>query len=147
MSSPKYAAPLYLKRYPSRTLVVYLVAVHGGVLALLPRLALSWELSILLSSAVIASFYLSLRGQALLLSSKAVVQIFWDSDNVWYLRRRNGREYIGKLLPGCFVGSRLVVLNFVLGAWWQRTSVVLLSDNVDPESLRRLRVRLRISCS
>lgn len=145
MSSLKYAVPLYLKRYPSRVLAVYLVAVHGGVLALLPGLALWWELKALLSLAILVSFYLSLRGQALLLSPRAIVQISWDGHNVWRLRQRDGRERVGKLLPGGLVGPRLVVLNFVLGPWWRRASVVLLPDNVNPEVLRRLRVRLRIT--
>lgn len=143
MSSPKYAAPLYLKRHPSRILAVYLAAVHSGVLALLPWLALAWELATLLSMAIIASFCLSLRSQALLLSPKAIVEISWDSERVWRLRQRNGIEWVGKLLPGCFVGPRLVVLNFALGSQWRRAGVVLLPDNANPETLRRLRVRLR----
>jgi toxin CptA len=147
MLSPKYAVPLYLKRHSSRTLVVYLVVAHSGILALLPWLALSWALIVSFMVAIVTSFYFSLRRQALLSSPRAIVQIIWDSQNVWLLHQRNGIECVGKLLPSCFVGPRLVVLNFVVGFWWRRISVILLPDNVDSEALRRLRVRLRITRS
>jgi toxin CptA len=147
MLSPKYAAPLYLNRYPSHTLVVYLAAIYGGTLALLPWLALPWGLMVFLNIAIFTGFYFSLHNQALLSSPRAIVQITWDSQSVWLLHQRNGIEYVGKLLSGYFVGPRLVVLSFVVGIWWRRKNVVLLSDNVDSEALRRLRVRLRIARS
>jgi hypothetical protein len=36
-----------------------------------------------------------------------------------------------------------VVLNFRTGSW-RRHSIILTSDNCDPEQLRQLRVRLRL---
>jgi toxin CptA len=147
MSSPTYAAPLHLKRYPSVILAVYIATAHGGVLVLLPWLDLPWELIVFLSISVFASFYFSLQNQALLSSPRAVVQIIWDSQSIWFLHQRNGIEHVGKLLPSCFVGPRLMVLNFVVGVWWRRVSVILLLDNIDPEALRRLQVRLRIAHS
>lgn len=147
MLSPTYAAPLYLKRYPSVILAVYIATIHGGVLVILPWLGLPWKLIVFLSIAVFASFYFSLQNQALLSSPRAIVQIIWDSQSVWFLHQRNGIRHIGKLLPSCFVGPRLVVLNFVVGFWWQRVSVILLLDNIDSEALRRLRVRLCITHS
>lgn len=146
MSSPKYAVPLYLKRYPSPTLAVYLASIHGGVLMLLPWLALPWELVVGLSIAIFTSFYFTLRNHVLLSSPKAIIQILWDDQGVWFLRQRDGIEYVGKLLSGCFVGSRVVVLSFSRG-FWRRIGIVLLPDNLDPEVLRRLRVRLCLTHS
>lgn len=145
MLSAKYAAPLRLKRRSSRTLAVFLATLHGGGLLLLPWLAIPWGLAGCLGIGIIISFYLSLRNQALLLSSRAIVQISWDGQGVWRLRQRNGMEWVGKLLPGYFSGSQLVLLSFMLQPWWRRANVVFLADNIEPETLRRLRVRLRVT--
>lgn len=145
MLSAKYAAPLCLKRCPSRTLAVFLTALHGGGLLLLPWLAIPWELAGCLGIGISVSFYLSLRGQALLSSPRAIVQVSWDGQGVWRLRQRNGIEWIGKLLPGYFSGPHLVLLNFILRPWWRQANVVFLADNIEPETLRRLRVRLRVT--
>lgn len=145
MSSLKYAAPLYLKRHPSRPLGIFLTVTHGGGLLLLLWLALPGGLMGCLSLGICVSLHQSLRGQALLSSSRAIIEVSWDGEGVWRLRQRNGREWIGKLLPGYFVGPRLVLLSFVQRPWWRRASVVFLSDNIEAESLRRLRVRLRIT--
>lgn len=145
MLSAKYAALLCLKRRPSRTLAVFLTAIHGGGLLLLPWLAIPWELAGCLGAGIAVSFYLSLRGQALLSSSGAIVQVSWDGQGVWRLRQRNGIEWVGKLLPGYFSGPQLVLLNFMLQPWWRRANVVFLADNIEPETLRRLRVRLRVT--
>jgi toxin CptA len=142
---PEYAAPLCLKRRPSRILIVFLVAIHGGALGLLPWLALPWGLVILLGVGVMVSGYLSLREQALLATPRAIVQVSWDrGEDSWHLYQRDGRERVGKLFTGYFIGPRLVILNFVLGPWWRRVNIVFLPDNTDPESLRRLRVRMQI---
>lgn len=143
MLSPKSAAPRYLERSPSRTLVIFLTVTHGVGLLLLPWLALPWGLAWILGVGIVVSFYLNLRGHALLSSPRAIVQITWDGQGAWRLRQRNGRERVGQLLPGYFAGPRLVLLNFALGPW-RRTSVVLLPDNSESEALRRLRVRLRV---
>lgn len=147
MSLLIYAAPLYLKRYPSVILAAYIGIIHGGALILLPCLDLPLEFILFLGVIVSISFYCNLQHQALLSSSKAITQVIWDRQGIWFLCQRNKMKYVGELLPSCFVSSHLVVLNFGAGVWWRRVSVALLSDNVDLESLRRLRVRLRVTRS
>lgn len=145
MLSLKSAAPLYLERRPSRTLMIFLTVTHGVGLLVLPWLALPWGLAWILGVGIIVSFCLNWRSHALLSGPRAIVQIVWDGQGVWHLRQRNDIEWTGELLPGYFAGPRLVLLSFVLGPWWRRTSVVLLPDNSESEALRRLRVRLRIA--
>ncbi len=145
MSSSKYAAPLYLRRCPSRPLTLFLVATHGVGLLLLPWVALPWELAGCLGLGISVSLYRSLRDQALLSSSRAIIEVSWDGEGVWRLRQRNGIEWRGKLLPSYYAGPRLILLSFVLGPVWRRASIVLLPGSIELQALRRLRVRLRIT--
>jgi hypothetical protein len=55
----------------------------------------------------------------------------------------SGRQVGARLLSNSFVSAPVVVLNFRRGSWWP-CSLVLTSDNMDPDLLRRLRVRLRL---
>lgn len=70
-----------------------------------------------------------------------IVRIEWLDDR-WYLETGNGVRHLARLIGG-YAHPRIVVLNFRLenGRRWP---LVLLPDAVDAESLRRLRVWLRI---
>jgi toxin CptA len=126
-------------------LVVFLVVIHSSALALLPWLALPLGLGLVVGMGVIISGYLNLREQALLVAPRAIVRVVWDQgEDAWYLYRRDGRKCVSRLLTGWFIGPRLIILHFRWGSWWRRTSVVFLPDNTDPETLRRLRVRMQI---
>ena len=74
----------------------------------------------------------------------AVTEACWNSDDSWRLRFADGSERAAELLPSSYVSLRLVVLSFRCGTWC-RSALVLPWDRVDSETLRRLRVRLRLS--
>ena len=87
--------------------------------------------------------YREIGGAEMERAGAAIVAVHWEQDGVWSLTSRSGRAMHATLLPSTLVTPYLVVLNFRLAHFWQRRSVVLLSDNCDAVSLRRLRVRLR----
>ncbi|MCP5418931.1 MAG: hypothetical protein H6970_00365 [Gammaproteobacteria bacterium] len=64
-----------------------------------------------------------------------------QSDGSWSLGDGVGLKRTA-WLTGCYVHPSIVLLNFSLTRWTRR-SVILLADSADPESIRRLRVRLR----
>ena len=127
----------------SRRLALYLALVHGlslVVVGLLP-LAAAWRL--LLGLGVLLSLVLGLGGPIWHRWPWDLAQAAWHGDGRWTLTLGSGREVEGRLLGSTFVSPALVVLNFRSGRWRTR-SLVLLPDNLDPDLLRRLRVRLRL---
>jgi len=71
----------------------------------------------------------------------AVDLLILDEAGDWYLRDRAGRLRQAQLLASSFVSPALIILSFSLREGGQRR-LVMLPDSVDPDLLRRLRVRL-----
>jgi len=65
------------------------------------------------------------------------------SDDSWLVSVK-GEEQKAELLPGCLVQPWLTVLYFKMPDR-RRKSLILLKDNIDSNSFRRLRVRLKYS--
>ena len=99
---------------------------------------------ILLVVAIIVSMGWSLT--AAMLKRCPIVELIWDTMDEWTLRDAQGGEMQARLLPGAYVHPWLVILNFVPVVQrrhrHRRRTVILLSDMIDANSLRHLRVRL-----
>lgn len=72
-------------------------------------------------------------------------RIAWQSDGRWLLVDRKGREHDARLLPGIFVGSRLLALRWCCDACGRQFHAALLAGNSDDDARRRLVVRLRLT--
>lgn len=73
-------------------------------------------------------------------------RIAWQSDGRWLLLDRKGREHDdARLLPGVFIGSRLLALHWRCDACGRRFRAALLAGNSDDDDRRRLGVRLRLT--
>jgi len=70
-------------------------------------------------------------------------EAIWEPDGTWILTLVSGQQIEARLLPSTFVTPGLSVLNLRCGRWRSR-AMVLLPDSLDPDLLRRLRVRLRL---
>ena len=153
MSSKKYASPLRFKIIPSRILFVWITVMHlGAILLLLPA---SLPVGFVIAGSLLLFLSLSihwcrLRGNIRLLSLGTIWPVFtegvWDDADRWHLLSEHQQSYLAHLMSSTFVSSRLVVINLRLEkqAWYCRyRSVVLLPDNIDTETFRRLRIRLR----
>ena len=134
--------PLVIRPTGSRRLLLFLLLVYGLTLATIPLLPLSaaWRFTIALG--LVLGLIHGLGGAVWHLWPWSPRQAIWHGDGSWTLGLGRGREEPARLLGTTFVSPVLVILNFRYRRW-RSGSLVLLSDNLDPDLLRRLRVRLR----
>lgn len=157
MSSQKYASPLTIDIEPSRIGVGVLLLVHLGALVLLLTLQMPLVAKIVAALMVLMSQLMTLYfagwGSAWPVVGNVIDarwprwrQAVWSSDDQWCLSDGRQRSYTATLLSTTFVHPQMVVLNLRLTGqpWYCRwRSIVLLRDNIDAETFRRLRIRLR----
>ncbi len=143
MTRPVERPALLIRPVASRRLALFLLTLHGLVLAAVPMLPLPWFWRALLVLALVLGLVLGLGGAVWHLWPWSLRQAIWQPDGTWFLTLGNGRELEGRLLGSTYVSPALVVLNFRCGSWRTR-SLVLLPDNLEPDLLRRSRVRLRL---
>ena len=139
MSSHESATTLRIEPGYSRLIAGAVVLGHVGALTFLTAVPFAWWLPLVVL-AVVVSLWRSWPVYVARRRAPAYV-VTWEGDGRW-IWCDAGREPIPcRLVPPTFVHPRLVVLNLACDG--ARRSVVLVSDNVDPDLLRRLRVRLR----
>jgi toxin CptA len=122
------------------------MAVHGSALLLIPVLPLGVVPRALLALVVILGFAAGIGGQVVHLLPWSPREAVWHPDGSWTLTLASGRALDARLLPSSYVSPSLVVLSFRCGRL-RYCSLVLLPDNLQPDLLRRLRVRLRLAGS
>jgi toxin CptA len=127
----------------SRRLALWVLIAHGLTLATIALLPVSLTGRAGLVLAVLLGCALSLGGAVWHFWPWSLREAVWWPDGAWSLIRGDGRERDGRLLGSTYVSPALVVLNFRCGRW-RTASLVLLPDNLEPDLLRRLRVRLRL---
>ncbi len=132
--------PLRLVPRPSRRLLVLVLVTHGAALAAALSLSGPWRLTAL---PVILSAGYQLWVHVLRLAPWSIVSATWAPDGAWSLQLRSGVQIDARLSPATFVSLPLVVLNLRVGAW-RRCALPLFGDAIDPDTLRRLRARLRL---
>lgn len=143
MSDQRQQPPLTIRPAASRRLLLYLLIVHVSALVVLAMLPVHWAPRLLLGLLVAASLVYSVWAQVLHRAPWSIVEAVW-SDTGWTLTTRGGRTDQARLSSSSYVGVGLVILNLRCGRL-RRGSLVLVSDSVDADQLRRLRARLRIS--
>lgn len=166
MSSAGFARSLSIEPGTSRLFAAAVLFLHAGAFALILALPVSIWVIAVLALAVTASCLFTLADPVLRLRPSSIAALEWRGDGRWQARRRDGGEEALALLPDTYIHPWLVVLNFRRGGdgWsvrWRhftaapsvetgmnlvsiRRSMILLPDSVDPETLRRLRARLRL---
>jgi toxin CptA len=112
-------------------------------LAVVWALPLRWYLQVGLAAAVLTVLAYEVAAKVLFRVSWQVREATWGADRTWTLELQDGTRIEAQLLPSSFVSQGLVVLNFRCGRW-RICNLVLLSDALDADILRRLRVRLRL---
>jgi len=153
MSSRKYATPLRFKIISSRLMLLAISALHLGAALLLVPLALPWPAKVFFALIIMASFALSLFQLGWMparpLFSKlwpALVEAVWDEHDQWLLTDAGQQIHYAELAPASYVHAQLAVINLRLQnqAWYnRRRAIILLRDNIDADTFRRLRIRLR----
>lgn len=143
MSLAGSATQLSLEPRPSRVLIGALVMLHllAAVVLLFPLnvpLVLRLGLLILVAWSLWHGVY-ALRLRA----GSAIVRMNWSSTGQWRLFTREGRRLEAHLLTDTLVLPALLILRFACQTGRGRT-VVLSTDSLPADALRRLRVRLRL---
>ncbi len=168
MKSDRERPALIIRPGVSPRLRRVVLLLYGLTLPVVLALPVAWPWRTLLVAALLVGLAGSLGGAVSHRWSWVPRQAVWHAEGHWTLTLGDGRELPAQLLATTYVTPALVVLNFRLGtgeggvsprglASWRRAvarpatllpwtirSLVLLPDNLDPDLLRRLRVRLRL---
>jgi len=153
VSSKKYASPLRLDVRPSRFLSFLLLVLHLAAIGLFIFLAFELVITALGIVLMLVSAYFTIQKYGRQQSASAVVGVIWDADDVWQLEMQNGRRSTVTLLPDSYVHPSISILRFNYVSDQQSVrgslsaTVILLKDNVNADSFRRLRVRLKVGMS
>ena len=135
-------SPISVHYRPPAWLYKGLLVSHlGAMLCLFPVAIMLW-LKILLGLAIGGSMIRYQRDYITQRHTFAPTQLILTPDDEWFRIKHNGDSQDITLLAGAWVHPWLIVLRFVDGNH-QSYSYILTADNVDPEVLRQLRVRLR----
>jgi len=128
----------------SRWLLYFLLGTHLGALITVFTLPLELDLQLLLSFLIFICLVRAMRRHVFRNAASAIRRVEWDGEGEWRLFLASGEELTAKLCPSSYVQPWLLVLNFSSGRFVNR-SLILTSDAMDPDLLRRLRMHLRLS--
>ncbi|MCI0400405.1 MAG: hypothetical protein L0Y67_00175 [Gammaproteobacteria bacterium] len=115
---------------------------HFGAMAVLIPLDLPIWTKLVTVGVLGVSLIHSLRHYVLGASPWSLDELLLSSEGEWRLTTVRGETYSAELLPSAFVHPWLIALRFKVDGRTQ--PVVIMPDQGDPETLRRLRVRLRM---
>ncbi len=121
---------------PSRRLAAGIVAV--ALLALVAIVACGLNLWIRLGLVVVVGAYVAWSLRSFL--QPRFDHVTWHSAGHWRLRDASGQEHVAEFVRAAVLGA-LIVLILRIGAQ-RKIPLLLLPDNCDAETQRRLRVRL-----
>lgn len=141
--STQYAAPLRLELGPSRALAAWLIVVHATPLILLPLLQMPLWLKLAIAAAVLYGLFAAWRRLLWRGHPDAVRTLLWSEAGHCQLTMNSGQQQRLSLASQAFILPWMVVLHFNTPQRRLRYLLVL-SDMLDDEAFRRLRVRLRI---
>ena len=135
---------LHVALKPSRYLSIGFTLAHTAAATVVPLLAVSFWIELGLLFAVAASLVRVLRRYAWLRSRDAITAIDIGEEDATLYSRDGRYERVG-VLGTTYVSAALTVLNLRLPGRQRARHVIVVPDNVEPESFRQLRVRLRWS--
>lgn len=133
--------PLHITVRPSSRVVLGLYAGHLGAFLTLFLNGLPWPANGLIAVGLFCSLLQARSRFILLRHPQCVVRLVLGGSGEWWLTTAGGDTTAATLVPGAFVHPWLVVLTFRAEAG--RYQVILTPEQVDPQTFRRLRVRLR----
>ncbi|MCY4211674.1 MAG: hypothetical protein OXD47_07855 [Gammaproteobacteria bacterium] len=143
MESPQispFELPILIHYRPSRQVAVFNSVLHVGAVCCLFLAQLPLVVSVLITAIILGHYGCYLR--RVLGPQQLCLQL--DRHERWLLLQAGQEAVELRLLPGALVHPRVVVLCFREPDGRTR-SCVLTHDNLDAQTLRRLRVRLRWS--
>lgn len=134
---------LRLELTPSRFFFAVATCAHVAALAAVVPLEIPWVVKAGLAALILVSLTVTLRRHVFLAAPGSVVRLEVRDSSAVTVHTRRGSRYEAQILGSTYVSPRLTVLNLKRLTGRGVLHVVLLSDGVDPETHRRLRVLLR----
>jgi hypothetical protein len=138
-----FAGPLGLEPRPSRRLAGLIAGVHVLGLGALALTSAPVGIKGILAAGILWSLIAGLRGHVLRRGRRAIRRAVWLPDGRWIVHDSPNRAQQASLAPGFVALPAVVLVRLVLPGGGRRT-LLLLSDSLDRQTLRRLRVRLRL---
>ncbi len=127
----------------SNRLCMYLLTIHlivlVSVLSVLDHLVAMIGIIALIS----CSFIYYLRRYYLLTHAKSCSRLSRDSDNNWLITYGSNKTCQPLMLLSSYVSQYCVILYFKGESYWSKYSALIMSDAVDGELFRQLRVYCR----
>lgn len=99
-------------------------------------------MGLLISVGVVYSLGNALKQHVLMHGQNSITELIWDINGKWRLLAQDGKRLNVRLLGSTYLHTRIVVLNFDVDG--SKRSFILLPDALDPDTFRKLRVRLQI---
>lgn len=127
----------------SRWLLFYLGFIHSVMLITLLNLDVSLLWIALGTAILLFSFIQSCRQYQWLKNSMAINYITRDENGLWQLDYLNGKTQSALKLEHSFVSVNLVIIYLSSNSRWRSLTIVILSDAVDKNLFRQLRVYLK----
>jgi toxin CptA len=141
MSSNSFVNTVDLSPHPSMRAFRWLFLLHTGLL-LLTAFAMPPGVMFFALITLLALSWLWLRRHpAFGFGPRAIVRMIWHAEGQWTLYEGNGHSFEAELMPDSILHATLLVLNFKQVGGGRKIRI-LLGDELDEESLRRLRARL-----
>ena len=127
----------------SRQLFIYLIVIHT-VMLITVFAVVDFLPGLLLAVAIIISFIMSCRRYNWLAGKgDACIKIERDATGLWGFIFDDGEVQLDLVLQNSVVTSQFVLLNFERRRWWKSCSITIMSDAVECELFRQLRVYCR----
>lgn len=140
MGSHRERPPLPIRPHFSRWLLACVVVTHLAALAAVLALPAGYPLlGFLVTGSLAYQGYVHCLRRA----PWSIRSVIWQADGSWRIDLVSGAEIEARLSPATFVSVPLIVLNLASGRL-RRWALPLFADALEPETLRRLRQRLRI---
>ena len=137
MESP-LELPIFIHYRPSKRVGVFNALVHAGAIFCLFLSGIPATATALIGTAVLTNYGFYLKRY--LFPEDACFRL--DRHDRWQLLQGNREAVDLRLLPGALVHPKIIALCF-RGLSGRTRYCVLTHDNLDKQTLRRLRVRLR----
>lgn len=143
MSYNKFETQLVLNLNPSRYLLVYVVTIHLlAVSVCVIGLAIHPVVLIILVVLIICSLAITLKNNPSIIVSGYLKHMIWLNEMDWILIYSSEHKENVQLLPQWFVLSWMTILR-VKHNTGKTTSIVLISDMLQVDQFRMLRLRLK----
>jgi len=132
--------PIYIACRPSFNIAIFNALIHLGAIGSLFPADIPSGAVILLISCVLLHLFYYIRQYRIRCETHVMLKL--NKENKWELTGANGEIKDLDLLPGTFVHPCMVILRFK-DECRRAYTYVLTTDNIERQTLRRLRVRLR----